>query len=289
MKQQITGTTTLIGLIAKPIKHSISPIIHNCAFNNLNLDYAYLAFEIDQNQVEDAIKGLKALNARGCNISMPYKQLVIPHLDFISKEASLIGAVNTIVNDHGILKGYNTDGIGMIESLKDQGLTITNKKLTIVGAGGAATAIIVQGALDGFKEIVIYNKKDNHFNHALELVKKLTSQTNCIITVKELNDLNQLKEDLNSSNYFINATNVGMAELENITYIPDQSFFHPELVVIDVIYNPKETQLLKLAKLAHCKTFNGLGMLLYQAAAAFELWTGQKMPIDIIKKEIQLD
>lgn len=286
MEKRITGHTTLIGLIANPIKHSISPMMHNTAFRELNLDYAYLAFEIDENQVEDAIKGLKALNARGCNVSMPYKSTVIPYLDHLSKAAKMIGAVNTIVNDNGILTGHITDGTGLINALKDQGYDIKDKKLTIVGCGGAATAIQVQGAIDGLKEIIIYNKKDSFFDNALHTAKLLNTETNCKVSVKDLDDLVSLKQDMHTSDFFINATNVGMGSLENITYIPDTSYFKEDLVVVDIIYNPEETALLKLAKQAGCKTMNGIGMLLYQGAAAFKLWTNEEMPIEKVKKEI---
>ena len=146
MEKRITGHTELMGLIAKPIRHSISPAMHNAAFRYLGLDYAYLAFEIDKEDLEDTIKGLKALKVRGCNVSMPYKKDVIPYLDHLSVAAKLIGAVNTIVNDNGVLTGHITDGVGLMSALKDAKADPIGKKMIIVGCGGAATAIAIQAA-----------------------------------------------------------------------------------------------------------------------------------------------
>ena len=289
MEKRITGYTQLIGLIAKPIKHSISPMIHNISFSHLGLDYAYLAFEVDEDQVKDAINSIKVLNMRGCNVSMPYKSAVIPYLDHLSPVAKMVGAVNTIVNDHGILTGHITDGTGLLESLKSNGYQIKDKKMVIVGCGGAATAIIVQAAIDGLKQITIYNKKDSFYEKAKEKIAMINEQTNCLVTLKDLNDLEALKQDMHQSDFFINATNVGMGKLENMSYIPDLSYFTPHLFVVDIIYNPKQTLLLKMAKEANCQTMNGLGMLLYQGAEAFKLWTNQTMPIEKVKQELGLE
>ena len=170
-----------------------------------------------------------------------------------------------------------------MSALKDAGVDIIGKKITIVGAGGAATAIQVQAALDGVAEIAIFNKKDKFFENAEKTVEKLNSKTNCKVSLYDLDDLNKLKEEIASSVLLINATGVGMKPLEGITYIPDTSFFRPELVVLDIVYAPRETALLKLAKSAGCRTMNGLGMMLFQGAAAFKMWTGKDMPIDYMK------
>ncbi len=286
MEKRITGHTELMALIAKPIRHSISPALQNAGFRALNLDYAYLAFEINEEDLENTILGLKAMKVRGCNVSMPYKAAVIPYLDHLSDAAKMIGAVNTIVNDNGVLTGHITDGIGLMSALKDAGEDPIGKKMVIVGSGGAATAIAIQAAIDGVKEIVIYNKKDRFFQNALETAKKIKNNTHTIISVKDLDDLEALKQDMHTSQYFINATNVGMTPMENITYIPDLSYFTPNLFVVDIIYNPRQTKLLEMAKEAGCKHMNGLGMLLWQGAASFKLWTNQDMPIDYVKKEI---
>lgn len=288
MAERITGHTELIGLIATPIRHSSSPTMHNEAFAKLGLDYAYLAFEVGTEELEDTIKGFRAMKVRGSNVSMPNKTVVHKYLDKLSPAAELCGAVNTIVNDNGVLTGYITDGIGCMSALKDAGVDIIGKKITIVGAGGAATAIQVQAALDGVAEISIFNKKDKFFENAEKTVEKLNSKTNCKVSLYDLDDLNKLKEEIASSVLLINATGVGMKPLEGITYIPDTSFFRPELVVLDIVYAPRETALLKLAKSAGCRTMNGLGMMLFQGAAAFKMWTGKDMPIDYMKEILDI-
>lgn len=288
MAERITGHTELIGLIATPIRHSSSPTMHNEAFAKLGLDYAYLAFEVGTEELEDTIKGFRAMKVRGSNVSMPNKTVVHKYLDKLSPAAELCGAVNTIVNDNGVLTGHITDGIGCMSALKDAGVDIIGKKITIVGAGGAATAIQVQAALDGVAEISIFNKKDKFFENAEKTVEKLNSKTNCKVSLYDLDDLNKLKEEIASSVLMINATGVGMKPLEGITYIPDTSFFRPELVVLDIVYAPRETALLKLAKSAGCRTMNGLGMMLFQGAAAFKMWTGKDMPIDYMKEILDI-
>ena len=284
MEKRITGHTELIGLMAYPIRHSSSPAMQNEAFATLGLDYAYLAFEVDNDSLEDAVKGIGALKLKGSNVSMPNKTVVHKYLDEVSPAASLCGAVNTIVNDNGRLIGHITDGIGYMKSLKEEGIDVIGKKMTIVGAGGAATAIEIQAALDGVKEISIFNIKDKFWDNALETVKKINENTSCKATLYDLADLEKLKEEIKDSYLFANATGVGMKPLEGETYIPDKSFFRPDLIVTDVVYSPRETKMLKMAKEVGCKTMNGLGMMLFQGSAAFELWTGQPMPIDHMKE-----
>ncbi len=288
MAERITGHTELIGLMAYPIRHSSSPAIHNEAFAYLGLDYAYLAFEVDQDTLGDAIKGMRALKMPGANLSMPNKAAVIPYLDNLSPAARLCGAVNTIVNKDGILTGHITDGMGYMQALKDDGIDVIGKKMTIAGSGGAATAIQIQAALDGVKEISIFNIRDKFWDNARETVDKIIEQTDCKAALYDLADLDKLKEEIEDSYLFANATGMGMKPREGQTYIPDQSFFRPDLVVTDVVYSPAETAMLKLAKEAGCKTMNGMGMLLFQAAEAFRLWTGREMPINHMKQVLHM-
>lgn len=289
MAERITGHTELIGLMAYPIRHSSSPAIHNEAFAYLGLDYAYLAFEVAQDTLEDAIKGMRALKMPGANLSMPNKAAVIPYLDDLSPAARLCGAVNTIVNKDGILTGHITDGMGYMQALKDDGIDVIGKKMTIVGSGGAATAIQIQAALDGVKEISIFNIKDQFWDNARETVDKIMEQTDCKAALYDLADLDKLKAEIEDSYLFANATGMGMKPREGQTYIPDKSFFRPDLIVTDVVYSPAETAMLKMAREAGCKTMNGMGMLLYQAAEAFRLWTGKEMPINHMKKTLKMD
>ena len=284
MAERITGHTELIGLIATPIRHSSSPRMHNEAFAKLGLDYAYLAFEVGNEELEDTIKGFRAMKVRVSNVSMPNKTVVHKYLDKLSDAAQMCGAVNTIVNDDGVLTGHITDGIGYMSGLKDAGIDIIGKKMTIVGAGGAATAIQVQAALDGVKEISIFNRKDEFYERAQKTVKDINEKTNCKATLYDLEDLDKLKEEIASSYIFTNATGMGMKPLEGQTYIPDKSFLREDLIVTDVVYAPAETALLKMAKEVGCKTLNGFPMMLFQGAAAFKLWTNQDMPIEHVKE-----
>ena len=283
MAERITGHTELIGLMAYPIRHSSSPAMQNEAFAKLGLDYAYIAFEVYNDTLEDAIKGLRALRMRGSNVSMPNKTVVHKYLDKLSPAAEMCGAVNTIVNDDGVLTGHITDGIGYMAALKDNDIDVIGKKMTIVGAGGAATAIEIQAALDGVAEMSIFNVKDKFWANAEETVRKINEKTNCKATLYDLADLDKLKEEIADSYLFANATGMGMKPLEGKTYIPDKSFFRPDLIVTDVVYFPRETEMLRMAKEVGCKTMNGLGMMLFQGSAAFELWTGQPMPIEYMK------
>lgn len=288
MAERITGHTELIGLMAYPIRHSSSPAMQNEAFAKLGLDYAYLAFEVDNDSLEDAITGLRALKMRGSNVSMPNKTVVHKYLDKLSPAAEMCGAVNTIVNDDGVLTGHITDGIGYMAALKDNNIDVIGKKMTIVGAGGAATAIEIQAALDGVAEMSIFNLKDKFWSNAEATVKKINEKTSCKATLYDLADLDKLKEEIADSYLFANATGMGMKPLEGQTYIPDKSFFRPDLIVTDVVYFPRETAMLKMAKEAGCKTMNGLGMMLFQGSAAFELWTGQPMPIEHMKEVLDI-
>ena len=288
MAERITGHTELIGLMAYPIRHSSSPAMHNEAFATLGLDYAYLAFEVDNSTLEDAIKGLRALKMVGSNVSMPNKTVVGQYLDELSPAAEMCGAVNTIVNDNGRLIGHITDGIGFMQALKDNDIDVIGKKMTICGAGGAATAIEIQAALDGVKEISIFNIHDKFWANAEETVRKINEKTNCKATLYDLDDKEKLREEMADSYIFVNGTGVGMKPLEGMSVVPDKSFFRPELIVIDVPYSPLETKMPSMAKEVGCKTMNGLGMMLFQGAAAFKLWTGKEMPIEHMKEVLNI-
>lgn len=283
MAERITGHTELIGLMATPIRHSKSPTMHNEAFAKLGLDYAYLAFEVGTEELEDAVKGMKALKVRGWNVSMPNKTVIGQYMDHLSPAAELCGAVNTVVNDNGVLTGHITDGIGYMRALKDNNIDVVGKKMTIVGAGGAATAIEIQAALDGVKELSIFNRKDEFWDRAVNNVKNINEKTNCKATLFDLADTDALRREIANSYLFANATGVGMKPMEGQMIIPDASYFRKDLIVSDVVYMPTTTKMLEVAKEVGCKNMNGLGMMLYQGAAAFELWTGKEMPIDYMK------
>lgn len=285
MAYEITGHTVLTGLLGSPVEHSISPMMHNEAFRRLNLDYAYLAFDVGTDTLEKAVEGLKVMGARGFNLTMPDKNLVCSLVDKLSPAAEIGGAANTVVNDNGVLTGYTTDGIGFMRSVEEAGQNIIGKKMTLLGAGGAAAAILIQAALDGVKEITVFNIRDEFFTRAEGIMEKLRKKTDCVLNLYDFSDPELLKKEIAESAILVNGTTVGMAPNTDRCIIQDESVFRKDLFVFDVIYNPEETLLLKKAKAAGCRTANGLYMLLYQGAASFELWTGQKMPVDIIKEK----
>lgn len=286
MPNQITGHTGLICLLGSPCKHSISPMMHNKSFEALELDYRYLAFEVDENTLETAVNGLKAMGARGFNLTMPCKNKMVALCDQLSPAAKLIGAVNTVVNDNGILTGHNTDGIGYMQSVKDAGFDIIGKKMVLLGAGGAATAILVQAALDGVKEISVFLRKTSRFyDRADATAKALREETGCKITLCDFNDYDLLRHELADSAILVNGTSIGMAPNADACPIPDADILPDGIIVSDIIYNPKETKLLSMAREKGLPHFNGTYMLLYQGAEAFRLWTGYAMPVELIKKE----
>ncbi|MDF2903654.1 MAG: aroE [Bacillus sp. (in: firmicutes)] len=284
MTARITGKTKLIGLLGTPISHSLSPVMHNEAFAKLGLDYVYLAFDVENEQLPDVIKGFRVLNIRGFNVTMPNKTLVCKYLDQLSPAAELAGSVNTVVNDGGVLTGHITDGIGYMKALTEANIDIIGKKMTIAGAGGAATAICIQAALDGVKEISIFNKKDEFFIRAEQTARDITDKTNCKVQIFDIDDAAKLREEIATSSIFTNATSVGMKPLEGLSVIQDPSMLHQDLVVSDVVYIPKKSKLLEMAEEQGCRTINGLGMMLWQGARAFEIWTGEEMPVKAIKE-----
>ena len=288
MAERLTGHTELIGLMAYPIRHSSSPAMHNEAFAYLGLDYAYLAFEVDNSTLEDAVKGLRALKLVGSNVSMPNKTVVGQYLDHLSPAAELCGAVNTITNDNGVLTGHITDGIGFMQALKDYDIDPIGKKMTIAGAGGAATAIEIQAALDGVKEISIFNIHDKFWDNAVETVRKINEKTDCRAALYDLDDKEQLRKEIEDSYMLVNATGMGMKPLEGQTWLPDTSYLRPDLICCDTVYAPLETKFLSMAREAGCKRQNGLGMMLFQGAAAFKLWTGRDMPIEHMKEVLNI-
>lgn len=287
MKTSISGHTRLIGLFAKPIRHSISPMIQNAALSALGIDAVYLAFDVEKQDMSHAIQSIHTLEMIGANISMPNKQVTLEFMDELSDSAKLIGAVNTIVNDEGRLIGHNTDGIGFIRSLKEKGIDAKGKRMTIIGAGGAATSIIVQAALDGMDEIKVFNLKDSFYDKLEKLLPVIAESSQCKITLHDLNDVEMLREAIHSSDILTNATGMGMSPHQDKMSIPDVDVLHDKLFVADVVYNPRETLLIKNAKERGCQTMNGLGMLLYQGAEAFQLWTGQEMPIDVVRPVLE--
>ena len=281
---EINGHTKLTGLLGSPVAHSKSPLMHNEAFKELGLNYVYLFFDVPENNLKIAYEGLKKLNVAGFNCTMPDKTLICELVDELSPAASMIGAVNTVVNKDGRFIGHNTDGIGYMQSVKDAGFDIIGDTMTLLGAGGAASSIFVQAALDGVKNINVFSIKDRFWEKAEKMVDAVNSKTDCNAKLIELGNDDVLGESIEKSQILTNATSVGMAPNVDSCIIPDKKMLREDLIVSDVIYNPMETKLLRMAKEQGCQTFNGLYMLLYQGAEAFKIWTGKDMPVEHIKE-----
>lgn len=279
MEHKIDASTKLVGLIGSPIAQSISPRMHNLAFSFLGLNYVYLAFDVDNSNLEETIKAFRALNVKGFNVTMPNKKNVIEFLDEITPEAKLIGSVNTVLNQNGKLIGYNTDGKGYVRSLKEEGIDIEGLKVVIVGAGGATSSIAIQLALDGAKEIYIMNRT---LSSAQTIASKIGENIpSCNAKAIKLNE-DKLHEIIIGKDLLINSTPLGMSPNEDDCIISNPDILYPNLIVSDLIYKPRKTKLLKYAEIKGCKTINGIGMVLWQGAEAFRIWTGEDMPLDYI-------
>ncbi|HCQ5549566.1 TPA: shikimate dehydrogenase [Clostridioides difficile] len=277
---EISGRTGLFALIGTPVGHSKSPVMYNYSFEKLDLDYRYLAFDITVDKVKEALSAIKTFNIKGANVTMPCKSAVTEYMDELSPAARIIGACNTIVNDNGKLVGHITDGVGYVRNLKENEVEVKGKKATIMGAGGAATAIQVQCALDGAREISIFNAKDDFYKRAEQTVENIKKEVpKCIVNLYDLEDTNKLYEEIESSDILTNATLIGMKPYDNETNIKDTSVLRKDLVVTDVVYNPRKTKMIEDAESNGCKAIGGLGMLLYQGAESFNLYTGLEMPV----------
>ena len=281
----IDGHTKLTGLLGSPVAHSISPLMHNEAFRLLGLNYVYLCFDVKEDCLADTLKGLRCMNIAGFNCTMPDKTKMCELADALSPAAQMIGAVNTVVNENGRFIGHNTDGIGYMQAVKEAGHDIIGKQMTLLGGGGAATAIAVQAALDGVSSLHIFNRKGRSFDRAVQLEDRIQAHTCCKVSVFDLADESALKQSLADSAILTNATSLGMSPKEDACPIANEKLLHPGLIVSDIIYNPRKTRLLLAAERQGCQTFNGLYMLLFQGAEAFRLWTGQGMPVAPIKEK----
>ena len=280
MERRINGHTRLYALIGSPVGHSGSPAMYNYSFQKLGIDCAYLAFDVPLEKTAEAVAALRTLHAGGFNVTMPCKTAVAGLVDRLSPAAELVGACNTVVlEDDGSLTGHITDGIGFVRNLREHGVEVKGSRIVLIGTGGAATAIAVQAALDHAAEIAIFNRRDEFFANGEKTVEKIRNAVPEVkVTISDLEDEDVLAEVTGRSDILINATRAGMSPLENTMPVPE-SILRPELAVADVVYNPRETLLIRKAREAGCRAaVGGIGMLLWQGAAAFELFTGQEMP-----------
>lgn len=277
----ITGKTKIIGIYGNPIEHSLSPLMHNKAFQALNLDYAYIPFNIKKENLKDAINSIRTLGLVGLNITIPHKEAVITSLDEVSNEARLIGAVNTIVNDNGKLIGYNTDGAGFYQSLiKLTGEIPKNKKIFIIGTGGASRAVAFQLALEEAGKLILTNR---NYQKGYQLAEELANNTKSNIEMVEFKS-SKIEDIIPKVDIIINTTPIGMYPNVNDDPIIAPELISPNTIVCDLIYNPYKTLLLRKAEDKGCKVVPGIGMLLYQGVLGFEKWTGVKAPVEIMEK-----
>jgi len=277
----ISGKTRLCGIIGDPIEHTMSPVMHNAAFRQMGVDYLYVPFKVKQEELAKAIDGVKALNIRGLNVTIPHKVAVIQFLDKLDHLAEKIGAVNTIVNDNGVLTGYNTDGAGFLQALLEKGIEPREKNTVILGAGGASRAISFSLA-DRGANLVILNRR-LELDWAEELASRISQSFSKEVEALELNREN-LARVLDRADIVVNATSRGMTPNIDETAVTS-TLLKPDLTVFDIVYNPIKTRLLKEAEAAGARTVSGLDMLVWQGALAFEKWTGVKAPVELMREE----
>lgn len=267
----------IVGIIGYPLEHTASPAMHNAAFKELGLDYEYVPFEVEPEDLKEALRGMRALHVAGFNVTIPHKETIVPLLDEVTKLARFIGAVNTVENQEGKLVGYNTDGPGFIDSLKeDAGFDPKGKKVVVLGAGGASRAVSTMLAEVGAKSLVI---SDILEEKAKSLAEYLASSLDVSCRPAKASSL-ELKDAISEADLLVNATPLGMSPKVNECPISEKTKLSKNLLVYDLVYNPSETKLLKIAKAAGCRICSGLGMLVRQGALAFTIFTGEEPPID---------
>ena len=279
---EIDTHTQFCGVIGNPVEHSLSPAIHNAAFQKLGLNFVYLAFRVEA--IGDAIKGLRTLgNFRGASVTIPHKVAAVPFLDSVEPTARHIGAINTIVAEGGTLTGHNTDATGALRALREGGVALNGRQVVILGSGGAARAIaFALGAETGIDHLTILGIDEQE---RTVLVRDLRSKTGMAVQ-ESLLDESMLRKVLPDTHVLIHCTPMGMSPKVHQTSVP-ATLLHPGLTVMDIVYNPRDTQLLKDAKAAGCRVIPGLEMFLHQAAAQFELWTNQAAPADVMRTVLE--
>lgn len=278
----ITGRTRVVGIFGDPVEHSLSPPMHNRAFSELGLDWVYVPFHVVPERLPAAVEAIRALSLAGVNVTVPHKVSVVPYLDRLSDEARLIGAVNTIVNHDGELEGQNTDGVGFVRSLRREAdFDPRGRSILIVGAGGAAQAIAVRLAVEGAGELLIANRTPEKAEALADLVRRAGGAARAI-------PLSALaRADVGACEALVHTTSWGMAPHDDVPPVVDPSLFHRDLLVCDIVYTPRQTSLLAAAAERGCRTLPGLGMLVEQAAVAFELWTGEAAPVAVMRKALE--
>jgi len=283
----ISGRTKVYGIFGCPVEHSFSPVMHNAAFNALDLDFVYVPFLVEPGCLPAAVEAVRSLGLAGVNVTIPHKQAVLPLLDEITVEARLIGAVNTIVNNSGRLLGDNTDGKGFLRALMEQaGFTPAGKTALLLGAGGAARAVAVQLALAGVRKMFLSNRSKKRADALAGLLVEMTGPAVEVVPWPGDGENSEMAEVLRFVDLVVQTTPVGMYPEENSTIPLPFLLFGPGQVACDLVYNPAETLFMKRASQAGATTLNGLGMLLYQGVLSFELWTGKTAPVEVMREAL---
>jgi shikimate dehydrogenase len=284
----INGRTRLYGLFAHPAAHSLSPLMHNLSFRRRQINAVYLAFDI-ASDFSGAIRSIRQLHIGGVNLSMPFKKQVIPYLDELTPTAQMVGAVNTVIYRRGCLIGANTDGTGFFANLRARRYEIRNKTATILGAGGAGLSIIAAGASEGLKMIHVFKRRNATFPKVEARLTKFAQIYQTPIHLYAYDDQTNFQRAVRTSDFLINTTNIGMGHDRQSMPLTSEELnvLSPSAVVCDVIYEPRKTRFLQAAEAHGCQTVNGLGMLIYQGAQSFKLWTHEEMPIDAVRTAIE--
>ena len=279
--RQINGKTKIVGLFGYPVEHSMSPGMHNAGLVKLNLDYVYVAFNVPPDKLGEAVKSIRPLNIRGMNVTIPHKENVMRFLDRIDPVAEQIGAVNAIVNNNGVLTGYNTDGWGFIKSLQNKHINISGKQALLLGAGGAGKAISINLVKSGIRKLYIKDIDKSRVRKLVDGIKKVNKKAGIVQYIDKIDG-----SIIQTTDLLINATPVGMKPGDNPVIPAALLGINKKLVVYDIVYN-RETELAKESIKRGLVTLNGSEMLLYQGVAAFELWTGKKAPVSVMRKALQ--
>jgi shikimate dehydrogenase len=275
---ELNGKTVICGLMGDPVEHSVSPAMHNTAFRRLRLNYAYLPFRVSREGLPGAVQGIRALHIAGMNVTIPHKTSIIPLLDEIDPLAQRIGAVNVIHNKGGRLSGSNTDADGFLRTIKEQGVDGRGLHAVVLGAGGASRAVCFALASLGC-EITILNRTRQK---SLDCVADMEKYTGRAFSALDLNE-NNLAAALEEAGLVVNATSIGMTPHADGSPI-GRGLLKRRHIVVDIVYNPVKTRLLRDAEKAGARTIGGLDMLAWQGALSFELWTGRRAPLDIMRR-----
>lgn len=285
IQNKFNHNTKIVGVIGHPIRHSYSPLMHNIAFELSGLNFIYLPFDVPPSLLKDSLKGMVALGIKGFNVTIPLKEKVLPLLKDISEEANIIGAVNTIVNDDGVLRGYNTDVLGVVESLLPYKDELQGSTVTVIGAGGASRSVIY-ALIRNFKV-----EQLNIVNRTEQLAESLKDYFSTKMLFSNIKSYHLVPPDLidvfRNSKLIVNTTSMGMyPDVDDAaTTIPES--FTKDQIVFDVVYTPIKTKLLKLAESQGARIITGLKMFVEQGAKSYEMWTGEQMPKEKIYKALE--